>query len=55
MEKREVVSCKHDFPRHLIEKFDTEGIAEEFWMCCGCGEIVGRYKNKTPSGVIDSA
>jgi hypothetical protein len=33
--------CEHTGPRHMIEEF-TNG-KEEFWMCCTCGEKLGRH------------
>jgi len=41
--------CDHDYPRHLIERFDN-GQPESFWMCCNCGEVVGRYKKVNTCG-----
>jgi len=35
--------CDHTSPRHLVDKFDDDGQAEQYWMCCDCGEIVGKY------------
>lgn len=42
--------CEHKGPRHLIDKFDDNGKSEQFWMCCTCGEIVGKYKKAYING-----
>ena len=41
--------CNHTGPRHMIEKFD-KGRPEKLWMCCECGEIVGRYRYRNTTG-----
>ena len=43
------MECEHKTPRHLIDKFNN-GKVEKFWMCCACGEVVGRYKKVNTAG-----
>ena len=41
--------CNHTGLRHMVEKFD-KGFPEKLWMCCGCGEIIGRYLYRNTTG-----
>jgi hypothetical protein len=44
------MDCLHLGPRHIVELANGEGSLDEFWMCCACGEIVGRYKKVNTAG-----